>query len=97
MAVKAVSMEAWRCMSSSDRKDSIGNYVGSNLLDNNKTDTGKKTRWAKTGEISVPLTGVDTFMAHEASMWNESATLPNALSKPAAKKAALDLAKSSPL
>jgi hypothetical protein len=31
MVVKAVSMEAWRCMSSSDRKDSIGNYVGSVL------------------------------------------------------------------
>jgi hypothetical protein len=58
MVVKAVSMEAWMCKSSSDGKDGVRNCLGAILFDDNKTDTGKKMRLAKTGEISVPLRGV---------------------------------------
>jgi hypothetical protein len=57
MVVKAVSMEAWMCKTSSDGKDAIRNYVGAILFDDNKSKTGKKTRSAKTGKISVPLRG----------------------------------------
>jgi hypothetical protein len=57
MVVKAVSMVAWMCKSSSDGKDGVRNYVSSILFDNNKTNTGKKMRSAKTGEISNPLRG----------------------------------------
>jgi hypothetical protein len=48
MVVKAVSVEAWMCKHSDDGKDGARNYVGSLLFDNNKTDTAKKTRSAKT-------------------------------------------------
>jgi hypothetical protein len=81
MVVKAVSMEAWTCKSSSDGKDSVRNYVGTILFDNNKTDTDKKTRSAKTVEIGVPLRGDDTFVAHAATMWNKSDMLRRALAK----------------
>jgi hypothetical protein len=98
MLVKVVSMEAWMCKTSSDGKDGIRNYVGAILFDNSKSKTGKKTGSAKTGKIIVPLRGVDTFVAQQAvNVWNKSAMLRNALTKLAAKKAALDLAKISPL
>jgi hypothetical protein len=58
MVVKAVSMEACMCKSSNDGKDGERNYVGSILFDDNKTNTSKKTRSAKTSKISVPLRGV---------------------------------------
>jgi hypothetical protein len=41
MVVKAVSMEAWMCKSSDDRKDGARNFVGSILYDDNKTNTAK--------------------------------------------------------
>jgi hypothetical protein len=37
-------------------------------VQDNKTDTAKKTRSAKTGEITVPLRGVDTFIMHAATV-----------------------------
>jgi hypothetical protein len=97
MVVKAVSMEAWMCKSSSNGKDSVRNYVRSILFDNNKSNTGKKTRSAKTGEISVPLRGGDSFVAHAASVWNKSVMLRRALTKSSAKTAALNFASLSPL
>jgi hypothetical protein len=97
MVVKAVSVEAWMCKHSDDGKNGARNYVGSLLIENNKTDMAKKTSLAKTGEITVPLRGGDTFIVNAATVWNKSGTLRNALTKAAAKKAALDLAKTSPL
>jgi hypothetical protein len=97
MVVKVVSMEAWMCKSSSDGKDGVRNYVGAILFDDNKTDTGKMTRLAKTGKISVPLRGGDTFVAHAANVWNKSDMLCRAFTKLSAKRAALNLASLSPL
>jgi hypothetical protein len=98
MVVKAVSMVAWMCKSSSDGKDGVRNYVSSILFDNNKTNTGKKMRSAKTGEISNPLRGGgDTFVAHAANVWDKSVMLRRALTKLSAKTAALNLASLSPL
>jgi hypothetical protein len=68
------------------------------LFEDNKTDTDKKTRLARTGQITFPLRGGgDTFITHAANMWNKSGTLCKATTKAAAKKAALDLANHSPL
>jgi hypothetical protein len=41
MVVKAVAVEAW--------KDGARNHAGSPLFEDNKTDTAKKTRSARTG------------------------------------------------
>jgi hypothetical protein len=47
MVVKAVSMEAWMCKTSSDRKDGVRNQVGTILFDNNNSKTGKKCAWPR--------------------------------------------------
>jgi hypothetical protein len=97
MVVKAVAVEAWMCKHSNEGKDGARNHVGSLLFEDNKTDTAKKTRSARTGEITVPLRGGDTFIVHAATVWNKKVTLRNATTKAAAKKASLDLANNSPL
>jgi hypothetical protein len=97
MVVKAVAVEAWMCSHSAEGKDGARNHVGCLLFEDNKTDTAKKTRLARTGQITVPLRGGDTFITHAATVWNKSGTLRKATTKKAAKKAALDLANHSPL
>jgi hypothetical protein len=57
MVVKAVAVEAWMCSHSKDGKDGARNHAGSPLFEDNKTDTAKKTRSARTGQITVPLRG----------------------------------------
>jgi hypothetical protein len=57
MVVKAVAVEAWMCSHSAEGKDGARNHVGCLLFEDNKTDTAKKTRSARTGQITVPLRG----------------------------------------
>jgi hypothetical protein len=102
MVVKAIAAEAWMCYHSNNRQDGARNHVGFILFEDNKTATGKKTRSARTGQITVPLRGGDTFITHADNVWNRSGTLRNAPTKAAAKKAAAkkaasDLANHSPL
>jgi hypothetical protein len=68
MVVKAIAAETWSCYHSDDGKDSARNYVGSILFSDNKTATAKTMRSAKTGQITVPLRGGDTFITHAAHM-----------------------------
>jgi hypothetical protein len=67
------------------------------LFSNNKTATAKTTRLSRTGQITVPIRGVDTFITHAANLWNRLGTLRNAPTKAAAKKEASDFANLSPL
>jgi hypothetical protein len=67
------------------------------LFTDNKTATAKTTRSARTGQMTVPLRGGDTFVTHTANVWNRSVTLREVPTKAAAKKAASDLANLSPL
>jgi hypothetical protein len=97
MVVKAIEDKTWSCYHSDDRKDCARNHVGSILFTNKKTATAKNTRSAKTRQIAVPLRGGNTFVIHAAQVWNRSATLRQAPTKAAAKKAASDLANLSPL
>jgi hypothetical protein len=97
MVVKAIAAEAWMCYHSNNRQDGARNHVGFILFEDNKTATGKKTRSARTGQITVPLRGDDTFITHADNVWNRSGRLCNAPTKAAAKKAASDLANHSPL
>jgi hypothetical protein len=97
MVVKAIAAETWSCYHSDDGKDGARNHVGSILFSDNKTATAKTTRSAKTGQITVPLRGGDTFVTHAANVWNRSVSLRAAPTKTAAKKAASDLASLSPL
>jgi hypothetical protein len=92
MVVKAIAAETWSCYHSNDGKDGAQNHVGSILFTDNKTATAKSTQSARTGQITVPLRGGDTFVTHAAHVWNRSATLRHAPTKAAAKKAASDLA-----
>jgi hypothetical protein len=97
MVVKAIAAETWSCYHSNDKKDGAQNHVGSILFTNNKTATAKTTRSARTGQITVPLQGGDSFVTHAANVWNWSVMLRVAPTKAAAKKAASDLASLSPL
>jgi hypothetical protein len=97
MVVKAIAAETWSCYHSNDGKDWARNHVGSILFSDNKTDTVKTTRLAKTGQITVPLRGDDTFVTHVANVWNRSVSLRTTPTKAAAKKAASDLASLSQL
>jgi hypothetical protein len=97
MVVKAITAETWSCYHSDDEKDGARNHVGSILFTDNKTATAKTNRSARTGQITVPLRGGDTFVTHAAHVWNRSATLRHAPTKAAAKKAASDLTNLSPL
>lgn len=67
------------------------------MFDDNKSETGKKTHSANSSKITVPLRGGDTFVAHAATVWNALDERCAAQTKPAAKKAALNLARRSPL
>jgi hypothetical protein len=97
MVVKAIATETWSCFHSNDGKDGARNHVETILFLDKKTATAKTTRLAKTGQIEVPLTGGNTFVTHAAHLWNRLATLRQAPTKAAAKKAASDLASLSPL
>jgi hypothetical protein len=97
MVVKAIAAETWSCYHSDNGKDGARNQVGTILFSDNRTATAKTTRSAKTGQIAVPLRGGDTFVTHAAHLWNRSATLCQAPTKAAAKKAASELASLSPL
>jgi hypothetical protein len=92
MVVKAIAAKTWSCYHSNDGKDGAQNHVGTILFSDNRTDTAKTTRSAKTGQIAVPLRGGDTFVTHAAHVWNRSVLLGAAPTKAAAKKAASDLA-----
>jgi hypothetical protein len=97
MVKKAITGETWSCLHSGDGNDGARNQVGRILFSDKRTATAKTTRSAKTGHIKVPLRGGDTFVSHAAHVWNRSATLRQAPTKAAAKKAASDLASLSPL
>jgi hypothetical protein len=97
MVVKAITAETWSCYHSGDGKDGARNHVGMILFIVNKTSTAKTTQSARTGPITVPLRGGDTFITHAANVWNWSVKLRAAPTKAAAKKAASDLASLSPL
>jgi hypothetical protein len=97
MVVKAIAAKTWSCYHSNNGQDGARNHVGSILFTNNKTPTAKTTRSARTGQITVPLRGGDTFVTHAAKVWNRLVTLRDAPTKAAAKKAASDLANLSPL
>jgi hypothetical protein len=97
MVVKAIAAETMSCYHSNDGKEGARNHVGTILFTDNKTDTAKTTRSARTGQITVPLRGGDTFVTHVANVWNRSVLLRVAPTKAAAKKAASDLASLSPL
>jgi hypothetical protein len=72
MVVKAVAAEAWMCYHSNNGQDGARNHVGSLLFADNKTATAKKTRLARTGQITAPLRGGDTFITHAANVSNKS-------------------------
>jgi hypothetical protein len=97
MVVKAIAAETWCCFHSDDGKDGARNHVGRILFSDKRMATAKTTRSAKTGQIEVPLRGGDTFVSHAAHVWNRLATLRQAPTRAAAKKAASDLASLSPL
>jgi hypothetical protein len=97
MVVKAIAAETWSCYHSDNRKDGARNHVMSILFTDNKTATAKTTRSARTGRITVPLRGGDTFVTHAANVWNRSSKLRGAPIKVSAKKVASDLAGISPL
>jgi hypothetical protein len=97
MVVKEVAAEAWMYYHSNNGQDGTRNHAGFILFEDNKTATAKKIRSARTGQITVPLRGGDTFITHASNVWNRSGTLRNAPTKAAAKKAASDLANHSPL
>jgi hypothetical protein len=97
MVVKAIAAETWSCYHSDNRKDGARNHVMSILFTDNKTATAKTTRSARTGRITVPLRGGDTFVTHAANVWNRSSKLRGAPTKASAKKVASDLAGISPL
>jgi hypothetical protein len=52
--VKAVPVKAWMCNHREDKKEGARNHVGTLLYEDNKTATAKKTRLARTGQITVP-------------------------------------------
>jgi hypothetical protein len=97
MVMKAVAAKAWICYHSDDGQDGSGNHIGSILFEDKKTATVKKNRSARSGHITIPLRGGDTFIPHAANVWNRSGTLRSVPTKAAAKKAASDLATHSPL
>jgi hypothetical protein len=97
LVVKAIVAETWSCYHSDDGKDGARNHVGSILFTDNKTATAKTTRSARTGQITVPLRGGDTFITHASNLWNRSVMLRATPTKEAAKKALSDLASLSPL
>jgi hypothetical protein len=97
MMVKAIAAETWSCYHSDDGKDGARNHVWLILFTDNKTDTAKTTRSARTSQITVPLRGGDTFVTHADNVWNRSSKLRGAPTKVATKKAASDLAGLSPL
>jgi hypothetical protein len=57
MVVKAIAAETWSCYHSNDGKDGARNHVRTILFSDNRTDTAKTTRSARTGQIAVPLRG----------------------------------------
>jgi hypothetical protein len=81
MVVMAIVAEAWSCYHSKDGQDGAKNHVGSILFADNKTATAKTTQLARTGPITVPLRGVDTFITNTANVWNRSGALCNAPTK----------------
>jgi hypothetical protein len=97
MVVKAIAAETLGCFRSDNGRNGARNHVGRLLFSDKRTATAKTTRSAKTGQIEVPQWGGDTFIAHEAHVWNRSVLLRAAPTKAAAKKAASDLASLSPL
>jgi hypothetical protein len=71
--------------------------VGAIVFNENKLETGKKMRSVKSSLIFVPLRRGDTFIAHAATVWNTLEELGLARTKTAAKRAAVNLARQSPL
>jgi hypothetical protein len=55
------------CSHSNDGKDGARNHVSCLMFKDNKTDTAKKTRSARTGQITVPPRGGDTFITPAAA------------------------------
>jgi hypothetical protein len=91
MVVKAIAAETRSCYHSNDGKDGARNHVGTILFSDNRTDTAKTTRSAKTGQIAVPLRGGNTFVTHAAHVWNRSVLLRAAPTKAASDLASLSL------
>jgi hypothetical protein len=97
MVVKAIAAKTWSCFHSDNGIDGARNHVGRILFSDKRTASATTTWSAKTGHIKVPLREGDTFVSHAAHVWNRSASLRQAPTKAAAKKAASDLASLSPL
>jgi hypothetical protein len=97
--VRATAMSAWSSYSSSNGLNGTQNPVGSWMFGSvDLTAPARPSRAATAGEVRVRTRGiVDTHMTHGLEVWNGCVALRNAKSKAKASRAAMQLARDSPL
>ncbi len=97
LVVYTIAMECWRALSLRDIADGPLNPLGS-LLKSGSSEHYMRTRAAATGCLPPPAKHqVDSFTWWGYTCWNSSPTLRAAKTLSAAKKAAIEIAMSSPL
>jgi hypothetical protein len=95
MVVKAIAAETWSCYHSNNGKDGARNHVETILFSDNRTDTAKTTRSAKTGQVSVPLRGV-TPSSHRRPRCEQIGHTPPSAHEGGSKEGGVRLGKSIP-
>jgi hypothetical protein len=96
--VRATAMLAWSAYSSNDGTGGTRNPVGSWMFGNvNQPATARPTRATTAGEFRVKTRGMDTHVTHGLELWNACAVLRDARTRAEANRAAMRLARKSPL
>jgi hypothetical protein len=96
--VVATAMSTWSAYSSSDGINGTRNPVGSWMFRSvDLPAPARTTRAATAGEVWVRTRGRDTHVTHGLEVWNACAMLRSARSKAEANRAAMRLARDSPL
>jgi hypothetical protein len=77
LAVVATATETWRAYHSKDWGQGRQNLLGQLMFGDSDdvTTDARLTRSATAGRVHIPLRGQNTFVAHEAAMWNHSPEL----------------------
>jgi hypothetical protein len=96
--VRATAMSAWSAYSSNDGTGGTRNPVSSWMFGNvDLPPVARQTRATTAGEVRVKTRGMDTHVTHGLEVWNACVELRDARTKAEANRAAVLLARKSPL
>jgi hypothetical protein len=86
LVTRAVAMETWKALHSSDSVNGGRNPLGAEMFD--CTEYTRSSRAATAGKVQLPLRGCDTLVSNGVKIWNECQELRVAATRGGARKAA---------